>query len=110
MSFAILLFFAATGLTLNHAEWFEGRVNTARYQGTLDASWTRTPDPKAVDQEKIVEFLRRTNGVKGDVSDFQNFMGAVIDRFPDGRRLSLSRVDTATVTSLVSDYVRDRPE
>lgn len=35
--------------------------------------------------------------------------GAVIDRFPDGRRLSLSRVDTATVTSLVSDYVRDRP-
>jgi len=35
--------------------------------------------------------------------------GVVIDRIPDGRRLALNRVDTATVTSLVSDYVRDRP-
>jgi hypothetical protein len=70
LSFAILLFFAATGLTLNHAEWFEGRVNTTQYQGTLDTAWTKTPDPKTVAQNKIVEYLRRTNGVKGDVSDF----------------------------------------
>jgi AraC family transcriptional regulator len=33
----------------------------------------------------------------------------VIDRFPDGHRLALNRVDTATLTSVVSDYVRDRP-
>jgi AraC family transcriptional regulator len=32
----------------------------------------------------------------------------VIDRFPDGHRLALNRVDTATLTSVVSDYVRDR--
>ena len=70
LSFAILLFFAATGLTLNHAEWFEGRVNTTQYQGALDAAWTKAPDPKAVAQDKIVAYLRRTNGVKGDVSDF----------------------------------------
>ena len=70
MSFAILLFFAATGLTLNHAEWFEGRVNTTLSQGTLDAAWTKTSDPKAVAQDKIVEYLRHTNGVKGDVSEF----------------------------------------
>jgi uncharacterized protein len=70
LSFAILLFFAVTGLTLNHAEWFEGRVNTTQYQGTLDAAWTKTPDPKAVAQDKIVAYLRRTNGVKGDVSEF----------------------------------------
>jgi hypothetical protein len=70
LSFAILLFFAATGLTLNHAEWSEARVNTTKYQGTLDAAWTRTPDPKAVAQDNIVAYLRRTNGVKGDVSDF----------------------------------------
>ena len=33
----------------------------------------------------------------------------VIDRFPDGRRLALKRVDTPTLTSVVSDYVRDYP-
>ena len=36
-------------------------------------------------------------------------VGGVLDRFPDGRCLSLRRVDTATVTSFVSDYVRERP-
>lgn len=71
LSFAILLFFAVTGLTLNHAERFEGQGKTARYQGTLDAAWMKTSDPKAVARDKIVDYLRRTNGVKGDVSDFQ---------------------------------------
>jgi uncharacterized protein len=70
LSFAILLFFAATGLTLNHAEWFEGRVTTAGYQGTMDASWMKTPDPKVVEQEKIVAYLRTAQAVKGDVSEF----------------------------------------
>jgi uncharacterized protein len=71
LSFAILLFFAVTGLTLNHAERFEGQGSTSRYHGTLDASWVKTSDPKAVAQDKIVAYLRATNGVKGDVSDFQ---------------------------------------
>ena len=35
--------------------------------------------------------------------------GVVIDRFPDGHRLALNRVDTPTLTSVVSDYVRDHP-
>jgi len=69
LSFAILLFFAATGLTLNHAEWFEGQGNTARYQGALDTAWLKTPDPKGVAQDKIVAFLRLAHGVKGDVSE-----------------------------------------
>jgi uncharacterized protein len=69
LSFTILLFFAATGLTLNHADWFEGQRSAARYQGTLDASWTNAADPKTVQQEKIADFLRRTHGVKGAVSD-----------------------------------------
>lgn len=71
LSFAILLFFAVTGLTLNHAERFEGQGSTSRYQGTLDVSWVKTSDPKAVPQGKIISYLRATNGVKGDVSDFQ---------------------------------------
>jgi uncharacterized protein len=71
LSFTILLFFAVTGLTLNHAERFEGQGKMERFQGTLDTSWTKTPDPKAVAQDKIVDYLRHTHGVKGEVSDFQ---------------------------------------
>jgi AraC family transcriptional regulator len=33
----------------------------------------------------------------------------VIDRFPDGRRLALNRFDAPTLTSVVSDWVRDHP-
>jgi hypothetical protein len=69
LSFSILLFFAATGLTLNHAEWFEGQRNTARYQGTLDVAWLKSPDPNAVAQDKIVGYLRGTHRVKGAVSE-----------------------------------------
>jgi hypothetical protein len=69
LSFAILLFFAATGLTLNHAEWFESQRNTARYQGTLDVAWVKTPDPKVVAQDQIVAYLRRAHGIQGAVSD-----------------------------------------
>jgi uncharacterized protein len=70
LSFVILLFFAATGLTLNHAEWFEGQRDTARYQGTLDAVWMKTSDPQVVAQDKIVAYLRSVHGIKGNVSDF----------------------------------------
>jgi hypothetical protein len=69
LSFAILLFFAATGLTLNHAEWFEGQRNAVKYQGTLDAEWMKASDPKVVEQDKIVEYLRRSHGIKGAVSE-----------------------------------------
>jgi len=69
LSFAILLFFAATGLTLNHAEWFEGQRNVARYQGVMDAAWMKTSDPNAVAQDKIVEYLRRVHRIKGAVSE-----------------------------------------
>jgi hypothetical protein len=69
LSFGIVLFFAVTGLTLNHAEWFEGQRITARYQGTLNAEWMKTPDPKTVAQDKIVAYLRRVHGVKGAVSE-----------------------------------------
>jgi len=69
LSFAILLFFAATGLSLNHAEWFEGQRNAARYQGILDVAWMKTSDPSVVEQDKIVEFLRHSHEIKGTVSE-----------------------------------------
>jgi uncharacterized protein len=70
LSFAILLFFALTGLTLNHAEWFERQRRTARYQGRLDTTWVKSPDPKALARLEIVEYLRSVHGIRGAVSDF----------------------------------------
>ena len=70
-SFMILLFFAVTGLTLNHAEWFDGQQRTTKSQGTLDHAWLRMSDPKAVAKSEIVSYLQRTHGIKSDASDFQ---------------------------------------
>jgi hypothetical protein len=69
LSFTILLFFAVTGLTLNHAEWFEGQRNLARYQGTMDPAWMKPSDPKPVQEDKIVAYLRRVHRIKGAVSE-----------------------------------------
>src|SRR5260370_40418879 len=43
------------------------------------------------------------------VSSSSGRASVVIHRFPDGLRLALTRVETPTLTSVVSDYVRDRP-
>jgi uncharacterized protein len=73
-SFLILLFFAATGLTLNHADWFDNQARTVQRQGTLDRAWLRTSDPDGVAKQDIIGYLRRTEHVKGNVgSDVGDF-------------------------------------
>jgi uncharacterized protein len=70
LSFALLLFFAVTGLTLNHAEWFDRNVHPAEYHGTLNKDWVNTPTPGAVAKDDIVNYFRRTYRTKGALSDF----------------------------------------
>jgi len=66
-SLLVVLFFAATGITLNHPEWAFG--NTAKnytYTGTLPAGW------KVDDQMnwlEVAETLRAAHGLRGRVSD-----------------------------------------
>src|SRR5215510_4506903 len=67
VSFAILLFFAATGLTLNHQEWFAKQQRTMTYKGAMDRAWLG----KDVAKLEIVEHLRRSNGVKAGLGDFR---------------------------------------
>ena len=43
VSFAIILFFAATGLTLNHPDWFAGHEQVARYKGAIPAALLHPP-------------------------------------------------------------------
>lgn len=70
LSFALLLFFAVTGLTLNHAEWFDSRQRPVIYHDTLNKAWVNTPDPGAVAKDELVNYFRRTYRTKGALSDF----------------------------------------
>src|ERR1700682_6204553 len=76
VSFAVVLFFAATGLTLNHPDWFGEHEATTRYQGTmttalLHESGGAGPDKLGPDKLGIVEFFRNAHKVKGAVSEFR---------------------------------------
>jgi len=67
VSFAIVFFFAATGLTLNHQQWFAGQQKTAQYKGQIDRKWL-TGD---VAKLEIVEFLRSHHKISGAVNEFR---------------------------------------
>ena len=68
-SFVIVLFFAVTGWTLNHAALFD-REQTSRAAGTVDTRWTNTGAAE-VSRLEIVEALRRSHRVGGAVSEFR---------------------------------------
>ena len=71
VSFAILFFFAVTGLTLNHADWFShGEESVRQLNGKLDAKWITGSDA-SVQKLEVVEFLRRAHGIKGAVGEFR---------------------------------------
>lgn len=74
-SFAILFFFAVTGLTLNHAEWFGSGPKTAQQKGKVELKWVKAvegaADQNAVAKLEVVEYLRRVHGIKGALSDFR---------------------------------------
>ena len=70
VSFAVILFFAVTGFTLNHAERLGGHDRVTRYIGVIP-----TPAMQAQggpDKLAIVEQLRREHAVRGGVSDVRN--------------------------------------
>jgi len=71
VSFAILFFFAVTGLTVNHIEWFTNQQKTFQYKGTMQRSWLRPPAGQEVAKLEIVEHLRETHGIKAALSDFR---------------------------------------
>ena len=70
LSFVVVLFFAVTGLTLNHAEWFDGQQVETKRPGALPAAWVSAPDTAHVRKLEVVELLRSKYGVKGAVSEF----------------------------------------
>lgn len=80
VSFVLVLFFAVTGLTLNHADWFDEATRTTEVKGRLNRAWVAGTDTNAVNKLAVVEYLRSTHQLKGSVSEFRM----------DGRQVSLS--------------------
>lgn len=71
VSFVVVLFFAITGLTLNHADWFDEEGVTVDTKGKMNLSWTNPSDTAKINKLAIVEFLRTTHHLQGAVSDFR---------------------------------------
>ena len=76
VSFAVVFFFAVTGITLNHAEWFSHQAKTKDYRGSIPASLLHErsgsqPDKLQPDRLGIVELLRNRHKIHGSVSDFR---------------------------------------
>lgn len=69
VSFGLVLFFAVTGLTLNHADWFDDASRTNEYAGRLNPGWVTGTDTATVNKLAIVEYLRATHRIRGTVDD-----------------------------------------
>jgi hypothetical protein len=68
-SLALVLFFAITGITLNHQEWFAGQQVSSERHGTMSPSWLRTTGPQGVDALRVVEYLRSDARLRGALSE-----------------------------------------
>ncbi len=80
ISFVLVLFFAVTGLTLNHADWFDDATRTTELKGRINRAWIAGTDTNMVNKLALVEYLRSTHQLKGSVSEFRM----------DDRQVSLS--------------------
>ncbi len=70
VSFAVVLFFSFTGLTLNHPSWFGGdKQMVVKNKGQLNVNWVNQPDTNKIAKLEIVELLRKTYAVKGFVTE-----------------------------------------
>jgi len=71
ISFAIVLFFSVTGLTLNHADKFVNEVHSVQEKGKMDVSWVNVTDTIKIPKLQIVEYLRQKNSISAACSDFR---------------------------------------
>jgi hypothetical protein len=67
VSFAILFFFAVTGLTLNHQQWFANQQKTFEYKGQMNPKWLEGN----VDKLNIVEYLRSHHNITKALNEFR---------------------------------------
>jgi hypothetical protein len=68
VSFGIVLFFAVTGLTLNHPDWFAGAVKTRQSQGQVDRVLLQPPGATEPDKSGLVQSVRTREHLHGTVA------------------------------------------
>jgi uncharacterized protein len=71
VSFSILFFFAATGITLNHQDMMNGAPKVSRFSGHVEAASVATSVGAHIDQAQIVAQLLGAHRIKGHLSDFR---------------------------------------
>jgi hypothetical protein len=109
ISFAIVLFFSVTGLTLNHADYFAGALKTTTEKGMLHAAWVNPTDTTRIAKLEVVEYLRKTNQLKAECS--LSFKGpgygadVFIDRTTGAYEISLMR---AGAVGILNDLHKGR--
>lgn len=64
-SFAILFFFAVTGVTLNHTDWFDAKQSVRQLKGELKPEWL-LPE---VQKLEVAEYLRKTLSLRNSITD-----------------------------------------
>ena len=60
-----------TGITLNHADWFDDQQVERKVTGTLPARWVNLPDTATIKKLQVVELLRQKYRIQGYVSGFR---------------------------------------
>ncbi len=70
ISFFVVLFFSITGITLNHAELFQSSVINNTTSGSIDSTWTNSPDSLTIDKLRISEYFRNKLHAQGAINDF----------------------------------------
>jgi uncharacterized protein len=67
-SFTALLFFAVTGITLNHTNWIEGQQKVEQLEANLPLDWVHKG--AIVNKLNVVEHLRNKHYITSPLSDF----------------------------------------
>lgn len=98
VGFATLIFFSLTGLTLNHAGYFEGGDLVERtVEGLLDVSWCAPEgEPEDVDELRIVESLRHDHGLRGRVQEFETDRDLIFVVFQGAGYVADVQIDRGT--------------
>ena len=91
-SFAILFFFAITGVTLNHTDWFAHHQSSRQLKGTVTAQWLK-PE---VQKLEIAEKLRTAHSIRSAITDFRIDDGQVAVSFKGPGYTADAFLDRAT--------------
>lgn len=70
-SFAALLFFACTGITLNHPAWTDGVQKTEIIKGRVDTLWLAGNDTSVAARTEITDFFRMSHNIKARLTEFR---------------------------------------